>query len=96
MKRLVTLLLAAAFATARAVEVGTTQEGVEAEVTAIEFEDPTDGVLPTGPGSCTGWAHEHHPGYVVVPAECLEGVKYIYMGDPWTWQQGDFAAEVAE
>jgi hypothetical protein len=93
MKRLLTVLVAAAFATACAVEVGTTQEEVGADEAAFEFEVPMDEVDPEGPGSCVGWSENYHPGYVVVTAECPEGLRYIYLGDPWVWQQGESTAE---
>jgi hypothetical protein len=88
MKRLMTMLVATALASACAVPVGTPQEEVGAEESAVEIEVVPDQKNPEGPGSCAGWAYQGAPGYVVVPVECVVE-DYYYMGDPWTWQQGD-------
>ena len=95
MKRLMTILMATAFAAACVVGT-TTQEEVEvgADATAYEFEIPPNVVVtPEGPGSCTGWAYEHHPEFVVVPTECLAGLDYYYMGDPWEPLQVNLAPD---
>lgn len=94
MKRLLTVLMAAAFAAACAVDVATVQDDAEAEPAAIELEIPEGHENPEGPGSCAGYAPAHYPGYVVVPVECLEGLRYYYMGDPWVWQGGEPVPDV--